>query len=35
MSLISKPAFVVTKELTASCNLAFCPFCWARWVHEV
>ncbi len=33
-ALSCKPSFVITKEQTASCNLAFCPFCWARWVHE-
>ncbi len=34
-ALNCKPSFVVTKEQTACCNLAFCPFCWARWVYEV
>jgi hypothetical protein len=30
-----KPSFVVTKQRTACCNLAFCPFRSARWVYEV
>lgn len=34
-ALNCKPSFVITKEQVASCNLAFCPFCWARWVYEV
>lgn len=34
-ALNCKPSFVVTKERAASCNLAFCPFCWARWAREV
>ena len=26
---------MITKEQVACCNLVFCPFGWARWVHEV